>query len=112
MLIVNEEETKMAETKTERYVTYAEFDDFKKHDFQEVRDDIKDIRTELKGIHSEMNDIRMDLSDFKGEMRGELKSLNVRIDQIFESLKFYKMMIVVLFLTPLVDRMISFFFEH
>ena len=40
---------------------------------------IKDIRTELKGIHSEMNDIRMDLSDFKDEMRGELKSLNVRI---------------------------------
>ena len=102
----------MAETKTERYVTYAEFDDFKKRDFQEVRDDIKDIRTELKGIHSEMNDIRKDLSDFKGEMRGELKSLNVRIHQIFESLKFYKMMIVVLFLTPLVDRMISFFFEH
>lgn len=53
VLIVNEEETKMTETKAERYVTYAEFDDFKKHDFQEVRDDIKDIRSdlsEMKGI--------------------------------------------------------------
>lgn len=39
----------MTETKAERYVTYAEFDDFKKHDFQEVRDDIKDIRSDLSG---------------------------------------------------------------
>ena len=36
----------MTETK-ERYVTYEEFNDFKRHDFQELKDDIKDLRGEV-----------------------------------------------------------------
>ena len=84
----------MTETKAERYVTYAEFDDFKKHDSQEVRDDIKDIRSDLS------------------EMKGDIKVLNASMKQMIDSKKFYKTVLVLAVLVPVANRLLSFFFEH
>ena len=71
----------MTETK-ERYVTYEEFNDFKRHDFQEVKDDIKDLR-------------------------GEVKSLTQRVDGIITTLNWDKYIFVLVVLLPFIERLVS-----
>ncbi|MCA1354978.1 hypothetical protein [Weissella cibaria] len=71
----------MTETK-ERYVTYEEFNDFKCHDFQEVKDDIKDLR-------------------------GEVKALTQRVDGIITTLNWYKYIFVLVVLLPFIERLVS-----
>ncbi|MFW6771093.1 hypothetical protein [Weissella cibaria] len=71
----------MTETK-ERYVTYEEFNDFKRHDFQEVKDDIKDLR-------------------------GEVKALTQRVDSIITTLNWYKYIFVLVVLLPFIERLVS-----
>lgn len=71
----------MAETK-ERYVTYEEFNDFKRHDFQEVKDDIKDLR-------------------------GEVKALTQRVDGIITTLNWDKYIFVLVVLLPFIERLVS-----
>ncbi|TVV32366.1 hypothetical protein [Weissella cibaria] len=71
----------MTETK-ERYVTYEEFNDFKRHDFQEVKDDIKDLR-------------------------GEVKALTQRVDGIITTLNWDKYIFVLVVLLPFIERLVS-----
>mgnify|MGYP002650950035 CR=1 FL=1 len=71
----------MTDTK-ERYVTYEEFNDFKRHDFQEVKDDIKDLR-------------------------GEVKALTQRVDGIITTLNWYKYIFVLVVLLPFIERLVS-----
>ena len=58
----------MAETK-ERYVTYEEFNDFKHHDFQEVKDDLKDLREDVT------------------EMRADLRVMDTRLTNVEKTLE-------------------------
>ncbi|MFL4499400.1 hypothetical protein [Weissella sp. MSCH1] len=73
----------------ERYVTYEEFNDFKHHDFQEVKDDIKELRGEVKEIH------------------GDMKVLTQRVDGIVTSLNWYKYVFVLVVLAPFIERLVS-----
>ena len=58
----------MTETK-ERYVTYEEFNDFKHHDFQEVKDDLKDLREDVT------------------EMRADLRVMDTRLTNVEKTLE-------------------------
>lgn len=92
----------MAETK-ERYVTYEEFNDFKRHDFQEVKDDIKDLRGEVKELRGDVTEIRVELT----ELRGDMKVLTQRMDGIVTSLNWYKYVFVLVVLLPFIERWVS-----
>lgn len=99
----------MAETK-ERYVTYEEFNDFKRHDFQEVKDDIKDLRGEVKELRGDVTEIRIELTELRSEMQGSLNVLTQRVDGIVASLNWYKYVFVLVVLVPFIERLISKFF--
>lgn len=53
----------------ERYVTYEAFNDFKHHDFQEVKDDIKDLRGEVKELRGDVTEMRVELTELRGDMK-------------------------------------------
>jgi uncharacterized protein YydD (DUF2326 family) len=92
----------MTETK-ERYVTYEEFNDFKRHDFQEVKDDLKQLR-------GDVTEIRIELTELRSEMQGSLNVLTQRVDGIIASLNWYKYVFVLVVLVPFIERLISKFF--
>lgn len=85
----------MTETK-ERYVTYEEFNDFKRHDFQEVKDDLKELR-------GDVTEMRVELT----ELRGDMKVLTQRVDGIVTSLNWYKYVFVLVVLAPFIERLVS-----
>lgn len=87
----------------ERYVTYEAFNDFKHHDFQEVKDDIKDLRGEVKELRGDVTEIRVELT----ELRGDMKVLTQRADGIVTSLNWYKYVFVLVVLLPFIERWVS-----
>ena len=99
----------MTETK-ERYVTYEEFNDFKRHDFQEVKDDIKDLRGEVKELRGDVTEMRVELTELRGDMKVLMNVLTQRVDGIVASLNWYKYVFVLVVLVPFIERLISKFF--
>ena len=82
----------MTETKGGQRLTSVEFDDFRKHDFREVRDDLKEIKSDLKDMRADLKAIRTDIL----EISRDIKELNVKVEQLTGSMKFDQTMITIL----------------
>lgn len=94
----------MSETK-ERYVTYEEFNDFKRHDFQELKRGVKGLRSDVREIRIDLKESRIELT----ELRGDLKVLTQRVDGIVTSQNWYKYVFVLVVLAPFIERLVSHF---
>ncbi|WP_447408904.1 hypothetical protein ACDP95_01390 [Weissella confusa] len=64
----------------EKYVTKAEFEKFQDEEFKPLREEVRELRVAFGAFRQEM-------AEFRAEMRGDIKVLNVRMDNLERNLE-------------------------
>ena len=78
----------------EKYVTKLEFQAFRDGEFEALRSDVRELRTEF--------------TEFRAEMRGDMKVLNVRMDNMarnFEKSNKVMMWVATVYAVPMLFMM-------
>lgn len=83
----------------ERYVTYDEFQEFKRTDIQEMKDDIRDLQKNVSEISKDV-----------GHLSGKIDVLTARFDDFTKSITWYKYVFLVAVLAPVAERIFNHLF--
>lgn len=85
----------------EKYVTKVEFQAFRDGEFDALRSDVRELQDDVR-------ELRTEFTEFRAEMRGDMKVLNVRMDNMarnFEKSNKVMMWVATVYAVPMLFMM-------
>ena len=85
----------------EKYVTKVEFQAFRDGEFDALRSDVRELQVDVR-------ELRTEFTEFRAEMRGDMKVLNVRMDNMarnFEKSNKVMMWVATVYAVPMLFMM-------
>lgn len=92
----------------EKYVTKIEFQAFRDGDFEALRSDVRELQVDVCELQDDVRELRNEFTEFRAEIRGDMKVLNVRMDNIarnFEKSNKVMMWVATFYAVPLLSMM-------
>ncbi|WP_134645137.1 hypothetical protein [Weissella cibaria] len=92
----------------EKYVTKIEFQAFRDGDFEALRSDVRELQVDVCELQDDVRELRNEFTEFRAEIRGDMKALNVRMDNIarnFEKANKVMMWVATFYAVPILFMM-------
>lgn len=92
----------------EKYVTKIEFQAFRDGDFEALRSDVRELQVDVCELQDDVRELRNEFTEFRAEIRGDMKVLNVRMDNIarnFEKSNKVMMWVATFYAVPILFMM-------
>ncbi|MEY4665361.1 hypothetical protein [Weissella cibaria] len=92
----------------EKYVTKLEFQAFRDGEFEALRSDVRELQVDVRELQDDVRELRTEFTEFRAEMRGDMKVLNVRMDNMarnFEKSNTVMMWVATVYAVPMLFMM-------
>ena len=92
----------------EKYVTKIEFQAFRDGDFEALRSDVRELQVDVCELQDDVRELWNEFTEFRAEIRGDMKVLNVRMDNIarnFEKSNKVMMWVATFYAVPILFMM-------
>ena len=99
----------------EKYVTKVEFQAFRdgefdalRSDVRELQVDVRELQVDVRELQDDVRELRTEFTEFRAEMRGDMKVLNVRMDNMernFEKSNKVMMWVATVYAVPMLFMM-------
>lgn len=99
----------------EKYVTKVEFQAFRdgefdalRSDVRELQVDVRELQVDVRELQDDVRELRTEFTEFRAEMRGDMKVLNMRMDNMernFEKSNKVMMWVATVYAVPMLFMM-------
>ena len=89
-------------------MTKIEFQAFRDGDFEALRSDVRELQVDVCELQDDVRELRNEFTEFRAEIRGDMKVLNVRMDNIarnFEKSNKVMMWVATFYAVPILFMM-------